>query len=165
MASMAGMRIDRASQRIAADASVVLAAFSEADAFLAWLPPAGMTGRLEWFDPRAGGGFRAVLTYDEPPLGGGKSGSDTDTSEVRIAEFGPDRIVWLVDFPSDDPAASGTMTMTWFFTPAGGGTLVTVEATDVPEFIAPEAHAEGLSSSLGKLAAVAEQLGAGPGRD
>ncbi|WP_257998261.1 SRPBCC domain-containing protein [Zhihengliuella halotolerans] len=150
------MRIDRASRHIAAGADAVLSAFTEPAAFRAWLPPAGMSGRLERFDPRIGGGFRMVLTYDDPPAGGGKSGADTDTAEARIAELGPRRIVWLVDFPSDDPAASGTMTMVWSLTPDDAGTLVSVEASDVPEAIAPEAHTEGLASSLANLAAVIE---------
>jgi len=151
---MGGMRIDRASRHIAAGADAVLAAFTEPATFLAWLPPTGMSGQLERFDPRAGGGFRMVLTYDDPPAGGGKSGANTDTAETRIAELGPRRIVWLVDFPSDDPAASGTMTMTWSLAEDDAGTLVSVEASDVPEAITPEAHTEGLASSLANLAAV-----------
>ncbi|GHD05017.1 SRPBCC domain-containing protein [Zhihengliuella salsuginis] len=154
------MRIDRASRHISADASAVFGAFTNADLFLAWLPPAGMTGRLEHFDPSTGGGFRMVLTYDEPPSDGGKSGADTDTAEARIAEFDPPRrIVWLVDFPSEDPAASGTMTMTWSLAEDDDGTLVTVAASGVPEVITPEAHAAGLASSLANLADVVEQSG------
>lgn len=157
------MRIDSASQHIRAGVDAVLAAFTEPEAFLAWLPPAGMSGRLERFDPRTGGGFRMVLTYDDPPAGGGKSGADTDTAEARIAELGPRRIVWLVDFPSEDPAASGTMTMAWSFAEDDAGTLVSVEASDVPAAIEPGAHAEGLASSLAQLAAVVELPSGGAG--
>ncbi|GAB3666147.1 hypothetical protein GCM10027591_15160 [Zhihengliuella somnathii] len=150
------MRVDSASRYIRAEADRVSAAFTHAVTFCAWLPPAGMTGRLEHFDPRPGGAFRMVLTYDDPPSGGGKSGADTDTAEARIADLGSRRILWHVDFPSEDPAAAGTMTMTWTFVEDDGGTLVTVAATDVPEAITPEAHAEGLASTLANLAAVVE---------
>lgn len=155
---MGGMRVDRSSRLISADARAVLAAFADADLFLAWLPPAGMTGRLDRFDPRTGGGFHMVLTYDEAPAGGGKAGDGTDVVEARIAEFdAPRRIVWEVEFPSDDPAASGVMTMVWTLTPDDGGTHVSVEASDVPDAISPEAHAAGLASSLANLAAVVER--------
>lgn len=160
---MGGMRIDRASRHVAGGVDAVLAAFTDAERFVVWLPPAGMSGRLERFDPRAGGGFRMVLTYDDPPAGGGKSGANTDTAEARIAELGPRRIVWLVDFPSEDPAASGTMTMAWAFSEDDDGTLVRVEASGVPAAIEPEAHAEGLASSLAQLAAVVELPPGGAG--
>lgn len=154
---MTAMRIDTASRLIAADARAVLAAFTDADAFVAWLPPAGMTGRLERFDPRAGGSFSMVLTYDEPPAGGGKSGADTDTSQAQITELSPERIVWQIRFPSEDQAAAPAMIMEWTLAGEARGTLVTVAARDVPAFISPADHAEGLASSLANLAAVVER--------
>ncbi|GAA3286600.1 SRPBCC domain-containing protein [Nesterenkonia halobia] len=149
------MRVDRAARRIDADLPAVFAAFTDAELFLAWLPPAGMSGRLERFEPQVGGGYRMVLSYDEPPPGGGKADASSDVAEAHIAELDPaGRIVWEVEFPSEDPAAAGLMTMTWTLSPADDGTLVSVAAVDVPAAISPEAHAEGLRSSLAQLATV-----------
>ncbi|MBW9122455.1 SRPBCC domain-containing protein [Microbacterium trichothecenolyticum] len=149
------MRVDSASRLIAAAPERVFAAFTDAEQLLAWLPPSGMSGRFDRFDPVAG--YRMVLTYDEAPEGGGKASADADVAEVRRVELAPPhRIVEAIDFPSDDPAFAGTMTMTWSFEPRRSGTLVTVEATDVPAGISPEDHAEGLASSLANLARLIE---------
>ena len=151
------MRVDEASRRVAASADRIFSAFVDADELCAWLPPAGMSGRLDWFDPTAGGGFRMLLTYDEPD-GSGKFTGDTDASEVRISELrAPTRIVWAVEFPSDDPAFAGTMTMSWSVEPEGDATRVTVRATHVPPGIRPDDHVEGLSSSLAQLAELCER--------
>ena len=145
------MRADSASRLIAASPETVFRAFVEPDLLAAWLPPEGMTGRLEHFDPVVGGGFRMVLTY-EGPDGQGKFTDDSDVADTRIAELAPpNRVVWEVDFPSDDPAFAGTMTMAWSFAAGEVGTLVTVHATDVPDGIDPHDHAVGLASSLAQL--------------
>ena len=79
-------------------------------------------------------------------------------SEARIAELRVlEHIVWTVEFPSDDPAFAGTMTMTWSFEPVGDATRVTVRASDVPSGIRPEDHAEGLASSLAQLTELCER--------
>lgn len=129
----------------------MFAAYTDPQRLLAWLPPHGMTGRFELFDAEVG--YRMVLTYDEAPEGGGKASEDADVAEVRRVELDPPhRLVEAVDFPSDDPAYAGTMTLTWVFEPQADGTLVTIEATDVPPGISPEDHAVGLASSLDNLA-------------
>ncbi|MHC2999958.1 SRPBCC domain-containing protein [Microbacterium sp. HJ5] len=154
------MRVDAASRFIAAEPDDVFRAFVDPAAMLAWLPPAGMSGRFETFD--AARGYRMVLTYDEPPEGGGKASADADVAEVRRTEVEPpERIVEEVDFPSDDPAFAGTMTMTWTFTEGDGGTYVEVAATDVPAGIDADDHAAGLSSSLENLARWVEDGGNG----
>jgi uncharacterized protein YndB with AHSA1/START domain len=145
------MRVDSASRFIAAAPDDVFEAFIDPARLLLWLPPDGMSGRFDRFDSETG--YRLVLTYDSPPDGGGKATDSPDVAEVRrTAVERPDRIVEEVDFPSDDPAFSGTMTMTWTFEPQAAGTLVTVEARDVPEGIDPQDHASGMSSSLANLA-------------
>lgn len=154
------MRVDAASCFIAAEPEDVFRAFTDPVSMLGWLPPDGMTGRFERFD--AATGYRMVLTYDEPPEGGGKAAADADVAEVRrVLVEPPERIVEEVDFPSDDPAFAGTMTMTWTFTEGDGGTYVDVEATHVPPGIDPDDHAEGLASSLHHLAAHVEARGGG----
>ena len=149
------MRVDAASRFIAAEPDDVFRAFVDPVAVVAWLPPDGMTARLERFDAAAG--YRMVLTYDEPPAQGGKATAESDVADVRrIAVEAGERIVEEVDFPSDDPAFAGTMTMTWTFTEGDGGTYVDVVATGVPPGIDPDDHAAGLASSLSNLARFVE---------
>src|SRR3954453_19143048 len=94
---------DSADAVIAATPQAVFAALTDAAARTAWLPPTGMTGRFEWFDARAGGGYRMVLPYDDPS-GGGKAGGNPGAAEVLSAAVAPPhRIVEEVDFESDDP--------------------------------------------------------------
>lgn len=150
-------RIDRGERIVAAPAAEVYRAMTEQGGLEAWLPPEGMTGRIDYFDPRPGGGFRMVLTYLDPEAGHGKTSESTDVTEVEFAElvFG-ERIVQRVEFASEDPDFSGTMTMTWRLTAVPEGTRVTVEATGVPPGISPGDHAAGLGSSLANLAAHVE---------
>lgn len=149
------MRVDAASRFIAAEPADVFRAFVEPALLLAWLPPEGMAGRFETFDPEAG--YRMVLRYLEPPEGGGKASVDEDIAVVRrVRVEAPEMLVEEVDFPSDDPAFAGTMTMTWTFTEGDGGTYVDIEATDVPPGIDPDDHAAGLTSSLANLARLVE---------
>lgn len=59
-------RTDRASRVIAAPPAIVYGALLDRDSLEAWLPPDGMRGTIERWDPRPGGGFRMVLTYLDP---------------------------------------------------------------------------------------------------
>jgi len=146
-------RTDTASRVIAAPPEQVFAAFVDPDALAAWLPPDGMSGRFERFDPRPGGSYRLVLTYADPAAAPGKATADSDIVEARYVDIVPGvRVVQAVDFVSDDPAYAGTMTMTWEVTAAEGGTRVDITADDVPDGISAEDHAAGLASSLTNLA-------------
>jgi hypothetical protein len=71
--------------------------------------------------------------------------------------------VQAVDFVSDDPVYSGTMTMTWEVTAFDAGTRVEIRADDVPDGISAEDHAAGLASSLANLAAYLERASGGEG--
>ncbi|TGN63536.1 ATPase [Nocardioides eburneiflavus] len=147
-------RIDRAVADVAASPEEVYAAFVDAEALAAWLPPEGMTGELSDAELRAGGGFTLALRYDEAPEGGAKTTEDTDLSRVTVDELVEgERVVWGVVFESDDPDNAGRMTMTWTFTAQGAGTRVAIDATDVPPGIDAEAHQQGLDASLAHLAA------------
>ena|SRR5436190_5061948 len=66
-------RTDRASRLIAASPDDVYAALVDAKALMAWLPPTGMTGAFERFDPRPGGSYRLVLTYADASASPGRS--------------------------------------------------------------------------------------------
>ncbi len=118
-------RTDRASRLVAAPADRVFAALVDPTAQAAWLPPDGMSGRFERFDPRPGGGYRLVLTYADASAAPGKTTAGSDVVEARFVDIVPGvRVVQAVDFVSDDPAFAGTMTMTWEVTPAGSGAEV-----------------------------------------
>lgn len=144
-------RTDRASLHLPAAPAVVYAALTTRSALERWLPPAGMRGRIETWEPLAG--YRMVLEYDdlsEP----GKAGDGSDVVDVRFVELVPgERVVTAASFPSDDPALAGSMTMTWSLAAADGGTLVSITATDVPDGIAAADHEVGMRSSLEQLSA------------
>lgn len=107
-------RTDRASRVIAAPPEHVYAALVNPQALTAWLPPTGMTGTFERFDPRPGRSYRLVLTYADASASRGKTTADTDIVEFRFIDLVPGvRVVQAVDFVSDDPSYAGTMTMTW----------------------------------------------------
>lgn len=147
-------RTDIAERWIDAPPERVHRAFVDADALLRWLPPTGMHGRFEHFDPQAGGSYRMVLTYESADGAPGKSTEDSDIVEARFLEITPGRrVVQSVEFVSDDPAMSGTMTMVWTVTAHGEGAMVEFRADGVPDGISAEDHAAGMASSLENLAA------------
>jgi uncharacterized protein YndB with AHSA1/START domain len=144
----------KVSQTVQAPRSAVYDAFMSADALLAWLPPQGMRGAIQDFDPREGGGYRMTLTYDRPgPETRGKTTADSDTVEVRFLRLVSDElIVQAAEFDSEDPGNAGVMTMTWTFADAPGGTVVTVLVENAPAGVSEEDHAAGIRSSLENLA-------------
>jgi uncharacterized protein YndB with AHSA1/START domain len=151
-------RTDRASRVMAASPGRVWAALVDPEALIAWLPPGDMTGRFERFDARPGGSYRMVLTYPDASGAPGKATAESDVVEARFVDIVPgERVVQAVDFVSDDPAYTGTMTMTWEITAVDAGTRVDIVAEDVPDGISAEDHAAGLASSLTNLAAHVEQ--------
>ncbi|KRE93879.1 hypothetical protein ASG76_10670 [Nocardioides sp. Soil774] len=152
-------RIDRATVDVPATPEQVYAAFVDADVLAEWLPPEGMRGELCDARLREGGGFTMTLHYRDASGGRGKTTDDTDVSRVVIDELVQgERVVWGVEFDSDDPDNAGRMTMTWTFTAGdSGGTRVAVDVTDVPPGIDAEAHQEGLDASLANLRAWLER--------
>jgi uncharacterized protein YndB with AHSA1/START domain len=156
MRSMA--RTDTASRVIAAPIERVYRALVDPEALLVWLPPNGMTGRFERFDPRPGGSYRMVLTYSDASSAKGKATADSDIVEARFLDIVPDvRVLQAVDFVSDEAEYAGTMTMTWEVAPVENGTRVEIRADNVPAGISAEDHAAGLASSLANLAAYLER--------
>ncbi|MDB5443583.1 MAG: ATPase [Phenylobacterium sp.] len=142
------------SRIIEAPRRALYAACMDPQALAAWLPPAGMRGEMHRFEPWEGGGYRMTLAYDRPsPEARGKTTADSDTVEVRFVELVPDRrIVQAVAFETDDPAYGGTMTMTWRFADAPGGTEVAVAVENAPPGISEADHETGIRSSLENLA-------------
>ncbi|MDI3406151.1 SRPBCC family protein [Streptomyces cavernicola] len=155
-------RTDRVSRWIDASRAAVYGALVDRGSLEAWLPPEGMRGRIERWDPRPGGGFRLVLDYLDARGGPGKTSAGTDVVDVAFAELTPPRlVVQRVVFEAEDPAYAGTMTMTWECAERAGGTEVTVTASDVPPGIDRADHEAGIASSLAHLAAYVEGRGQG----
>lgn len=153
-------RTDRASRLIRATPATIYRAFVDPVALARWLPPAGMTGRLEHFEPKPGGRYRMTLTYDAPDRSTvGKSSEDADTVEGEFVRLVANReVVQRFAFESDDPAFAGVMTMTWKLEPTSPeATAVSIVCENVPEGIRAEDHATGLGSSLQNLAAYCER--------
>ena len=147
-------RTDTASRTIEATPAAIYQAFIDPHALTKWLPPTGMSGRVDTFEPRPGGRYRMILTYDDA-VTAGKSGGNADVVEGRFVELVPgERVVQQFEFVSDDPALAGTVTVTWSLASVPGGTEVTVTADNVPDGISKPDHDRGLHSSLANLAAL-----------
>ncbi len=147
-------RTDRAGLLLHVDPRTVFAALTTPDDLLAWLPPAGMTGRFERFEMREGGSYRLVLTYADAADSPGKTSAGEDASEVRITRLIPgELLVQEVEFESDDPDFHGVMRMEWVLRPTEDGTDLDLWAHDVPPGVRARDHAAGLTSSLANLAA------------
>jgi uncharacterized protein YndB with AHSA1/START domain len=150
-------RADRANRVIAASPDDVYGALVDRRALEAWLPPEGMRGRIDLWDPRPGGGFRMELTYVDASGSPGKTSDATDVVDVSFAELLPPTcVVQHAEFTAEDPAYAGVMTMTWQLDATGDGTEVAVTATNVPPGIDQQAHEAGIASSLANLAAYVE---------
>jgi uncharacterized protein YndB with AHSA1/START domain len=151
-------RTDTASRFVAAAHERVYAALLDPEALTAWVPPGDMTGSIERFDASPGGSYRMVLTYSDASRSQGKTTPDSDVVEARFIELVPgQRVVYAVDFVSDDAAYAGTMTMTWEVTPVHDRTRVDITADNVPDGVNQRDHAAGMASSLDKLAQYLEQ--------
>lgn len=149
-------RVDTASRLVNAPAAVVYQAFVDPQAWVQWLPPAGMTAQVTHFDAREGGCYELTLTYAEG--GHGKTSDSTDVSRGTFLELVPGkRLVQIVEFKSDDPQFAGHMRMSWVITPGNAACRVTFLAEDVPLGISPEDHQVGMNSTLVNLARYCEK--------
>jgi uncharacterized protein YndB with AHSA1/START domain len=117
-----------------------------------------MTGHVHTFEPREGGKLRMSLTYQDPKDSpGGKTSEDTDTFQGSFVALVPDqKIVWLVEFESQDPGFAGEMRITFSLADADGGTEVVVFCEGIPKGVRPEDNEMGSRSSLHKLAVLIE---------
>ncbi len=152
-------RTDVASKIVNAPPDRVFDAFVDPEALLRWLPPSGMTAGSSGSTRDLEGRTGWCSTYADASRAPGKSTADSDVVEARFVDIvSGRRVVQAVDFVSDDPSFSGTMTMTWTVSEAAeGGTRVEFRADDVPDGVTAEDHAAGLTSSLANLAAYVER--------
>jgi uncharacterized protein YndB with AHSA1/START domain len=156
--ALGGRRTDSATRVIAAPPEAIYRAFLDPEAWVKWLPPEGMTGRIYQFEPRPGGSYRMALTYRKvDPATRGKTSEGTDMVLGRFLELVPDKqVVHLVTFDSGDPIFAGEMKMRWHLSPLPGGTKVTITCENVPPGIRQEDHDAGLQSTLKNLAKFVE---------
>src|SRR5690625_5253048 len=150
-------RTDSASRAIKASPQIIYRAFLNPDSLVSWLPPEGMSGRIDLFDPREGGAYKITLMYGREGLKFAKSSANSDVIQGEFLDLVPARrIVQSVKFASGDPAFSGEMIQRWLLERISGGTRVTIICENVPEGIRKEDHDAGLRSTLENLAAFTE---------
>lgn len=139
---------------IAASPAQLYAAFVDPAVLIAWLPPAGMTGRLHQFDARVGGGYEMSLFYSaDEQAWRGKTTDKEDRVRVRFDELSPPhKIVETVRFVTTDPAFLGEMRHTVTFDEVTGGTRVTLLFENLPPGLRPEDNDAGARLSLENLA-------------
>jgi uncharacterized protein YndB with AHSA1/START domain len=154
-----GKRIDSASRLIHASARSIYRAYLDPGSLAVWLPPTGMSARVEAFDPREGGRYRLVLTYNEANHAvPGKTSEHADVVVGRFLELAPnERIVQSVEFVSEEADVAGEMRVSWLLAPKPQGTEVTILCEDVPPGIRREDHEMGFRSTLDNLAAFLER--------
>ncbi|PPA71091.1 SRPBCC domain-containing protein [Jeotgalibacillus proteolyticus] len=157
MTNPSSNRIDSASRVIMAEPKTIYRAFMNPEAFIAWLPPKGMSGHVDRFEPYEGGAYSITLIYESDRSFQGKTSENTDVSRGRFLKLVQDRkIVLAGQFDSDDPSFSGEMIQTWYLEALSEGTRVIIVCENVPEGIRKEDHDSGLSSTLENLAAFTE---------
>jgi uncharacterized protein YndB with AHSA1/START domain len=156
MTGVAERRTDRAERVIAASPSRLFSCWTDPELLVFWLPPRGMSGKVDALDARVGGPFRLVLTYEDASIAG-KSGGAEDVIAGQFVVVDPPRhLAFVSRFDSDDPAFQGEMRMDWHFDDVAGGTRVRIVASNVPSGISAEDHAAGMGASLTQLAALVE---------
>jgi uncharacterized protein YndB with AHSA1/START domain len=147
-------RETRVVQLVRASPPEAYEAFVSPAALVEWLPPGEMTGNIEDFDRREGGGYRMSLFY--PPddrRSRGKTSEREDAVDVRFLELEPpSRIVEAVRFLTPNPLFRGVMTITITFVEMPGGTEITFLCTGLPPGLSPEDNEAGTRLSLQQLA-------------
>lgn len=150
-------RTDTASRVIMAEPQTIYQAFLNPKLLVSWLPPKGMSGHIDNFDPREGGTYNMTLTYEEDQPSSGKTLENTDVYQGKFLELVPDkRIVQLVIFDSESPDFTGEMIQKWILESIAEGTRVTIICENVPNGIRKEDHDLGLKSTLENLAIFVE---------
>jgi len=145
----------RVTKIIKAPCEAVYRAFVDPQALAAWLPPTGMCGYVHVFEPCVGGQIRMSLRYRDPSHSSGKTSADTDTFRGRFAELVPhEKIVWIVEFESADPAFAGEMKMITTLASIPDGTEIAMVCENIPKGIRVEDNVMGCRSSLQNLAAL-----------
>lgn len=151
-------RVDQAEATLAATPEQVFAAFADPERVAHWMPPEGMRAEIERWQVEAGAAYRMTLIYTGSDHPQGKAGGGRDKVEGRfVIVERPHRVIQEAEFPSDDPASSGTMRLEWRFEAKGDGTAASVRASSVPRSIDPDDHRKALAQTLEQLGQAARQ--------
>lgn len=146
-------RIDSASRVILASPRTIYQSFLNPESLVLWLPPKGMTGQIDRFEPYKGGHYSMTLTYELDDSSPGKSSENSDVTKGMFVDLVPDKkIVLSVKFDSDNPAFSSEMIQTWYLEEVSEGTKAIIICENVPEEVRKVDHDEGLNSTLENLA-------------
>jgi uncharacterized protein YndB with AHSA1/START domain len=149
-------RTDTASRIIRASPNAIYAAMIDPNAIVQWRPPSGMTASMQHFEPRVGGTYYMVLTYETADQQGKISRHSDEVRGQFVERVQNERMMELVRFQSDDPDLQGAMTITTTLTEVSHETEVKVTCENVPHGIAQRDHEAGMASSLTNLAALVE---------
>ena len=125
----------------------VYRAFTEADAYVAWLPPYGFTATVHRMEPRIGGSFH--MAFRNFTTGQSHSFGGTYLELVPHA-----RIRHTDRF--DDPALPGEMMVTIDLAAVICGTEINIVQDGIPDVIPLAACYLGWQESLAKLALLVE---------
>lgn len=125
----------------------VYRAFTEADAYAAWLPPFGFTATVDRMEARVGGGFH--MSFRNFTTGHSHSFGGT------YLELVPNERIRHTD-SFDDPGLPGEMTVTVTLRAVSCGTEMQVTQEGIPDLIPEDACYLGWQESLIKLARLVE---------
>ena len=117
-------------------------AFTDANAFSAWLPPYGFLGVVHQLDARVGGSFKMSFTNF--------STGNSHSFGGKFLEMNPDTFLKYTDV-FDDPNMPGEMITSVWLKKVSVGTELTVTQEGIPAMIPVEMCYLGWQESLEKL--------------
>ena len=117
-------------------------AFTDANAFSAWLPPYGFLGVVHQLDARVGGSFKMSFTNF--------STGNSHSFGGKFLEMTPDTFLKYTDV-FDDPNMPGEMITSVWLKKVSVGTELTVTQEGIPAMIPVEMCYLGWQESLEKL--------------
>ena len=125
----------------------VYRAFTDADAFAAWLPPYGFTCKVHSLNPVVGGKFKMSFTNFTT--------KNTHSFGGEYLELIPGKLLKYTDV-FDDPNLPGQMLVTVNLKEVIGGTELQIVQENIPSAIPTEMCYLGWQESLMKLARLVE---------
>ena len=125
----------------------VYRAFTEAAAFLAWLPPYGYVAQIQQLDARVGGSYKMSFTNF--------STGSTQSFGGKYVEMQPNILLKYTDV-FDDPNLPGEMITTVSFKKVSIGTELSITQEGISEAIPIELCYLGWQESLEKLKKLVE---------
>lgn len=156
MKNQSERRVDKVSKTIKASPKAVYEAILNPETLVTWLPPTGMTGQIDFYEPWEGGTFQITLAYLDPEYAqAGKTTENKDVMKGTLKKLVPNQqIVWGGNFDTEDVTLQEPMQMTWQLdAEPDERTQVTIIVENVPETLNKQDHEDGLNSTLENLEA------------